>query len=396
MTESVRTEGKAGLRIAALFLTARLALIISLPIESLRGYGDLHHFYELAALGNPFLDLWVEFPPLFPFLSRGIYLLSAPLQHVYDYGLILLLTLAQTASVYIFVRLGQRLISGDRAEQRGWTYALLLVALPYGWWYFDPLAVLAMLAGLFLLLDGRGRRSALALGLGGLTKFFPLLILPGAWKWLPRRTAVQAVAISLGMLIAMIGLLWINNPEMTRSSLSSQASKGSWETVWALIDGNLQTGNLGPELERLDPQAAFQLRGEPAQIAPWATLIGFAALGLAIFLTVEVTDPFHVTAFSGVTWGLFLLWSPGWSPQWVLYLLPLILLTFRGSKTWMFSVNLIAVSLLEWPLLLSRGRFDLLWVPIVIRTALLVLLTAAFARELRYRMPAWVERRRLA
>jgi hypothetical protein len=39
-----------------------------------------------------------------------------------------------------------------------------------------------------------------------------------------------------------------------------------------------------------------------------------------------------------------------------------------------FGLNLVAVSLLEWPVLLSRGAFDLLWVPVVLRTLLLVLL----------------------
>jgi hypothetical protein len=44
-----------------------------------------------------------------------------------------------------------------------------------------------------------------------------------------------------------------------------------------------------------------------------------------------------------------------------------------------FGLNLVAISLLEWPVLLSRGRFDLLWIPIVIRTALILLLAITLA-----------------
>jgi hypothetical protein len=37
-------------------------------------------------------------------------------------------------------------------------------------------------------------------------------------------------------------------------------------------------------------------------------------------------------------------------------------------------VALTGVAILEWPVLLSRGRFDLLWVTVVVRTTLLILL----------------------
>ena len=48
-------------------------------------------------------------------------------------------------------------------------------------------------------------------------------------------------------------------------------------------------------------------------------------------------------AFLGVTWCLFLIWSPGYSPQWVLYLLPLILLVagaiFGAAAAHTFSIE---------------------------------------------------------
>ncbi len=62
------------------------------------------------------------------------------------------------------------------------------------------------------------------------------------------------------------------------------------------------------------------------------------------------------------------------------YMLPLILLSFGQSLAVGFSFSRMLTSLLEWPLLLSRCRFDIIWRPIIIRTFLLVLLAAEFAK----------------
>ena len=56
------------------------------------------------------------------------------------------------------------------------------------------------------------------------------------------------------------------------------------------------------------------------------------------------------------------------------YLIPLLLLCFPLARSLTYGVSLVMVALLEWPILLSRGRFDLLWLPVVVRSLLLVLL----------------------
>ena len=85
-------------------------------------------------------------------------------------------------------------------------------------------------------------------------------------------------------------------------------------------------------------------------------------------------------AFIGATWSLFLLWSPGWSPQWILYLLPLVLLAIPFQRAVMISLCLVLISILEWPILLSRGLFDLMWIPVVLRTFIIILVFFEMAR----------------
>jgi hypothetical protein len=367
--------------LAALFAGARILLFMGLPLEGLRGYGDLVHFYRLAVMGIPFVDYWVEFPPLFPFLSAALAKLASGNEHAYDYLIVFLMSVVQAGTLVVFVKIAGMLWHESSRRRMFWLYFVLLLVVPYGWWYFDPIAVLAMMWGLLSLLRREDLRATGAFAVGTLTKWFPALALGAVWRFRkPGRAFWMTVGV-IGVMVLVFVVLWGFAPDFTLASLRSQWNKGSWETVWALLDGNLGTGNFGPESERYDPARATLPRGKPAVIPPLVTLAVFLLIGLWIFLRTRPDGGRKVVGFFGVTWCLFLLWSPGYSPQWVLYLLPLILLTFEEALAVGFSVNLALVSLLEWPVLLSRGRFDLLWLPVVIRTLLLVVLAYAFATE---------------
>lgn len=363
--------------IALLFFICRLMLFIALPLEGLRGYGDLAHFYQLAQMGRPFIDFWVEFPPLFPFLTSLLYRLSGGQEHVFDFLLVLILSLCQAVTVVLFARLAQR-FDPDRASGKVWIFFAMLLVLPYGWWYFDSLAVLALLLGLCWLLEGKDLPAGLAIAAGILTKWFPGLLLATVWRWHPPRRALLVSLVALLIPLLVFGGLFLASPDLTTASLRSQAAKGSWETVWALIDGNFITGNFGPLTERTDPGTASLPRGNPARFPPALTLIPFALAGLFLFLRSRLDSPRQAVSFLGLTWAIFLLWTPGWSPQWVLYLLPLIMLVFTDRTAFLASSALILVNLLEWPLLLSRGFFQGLLLTVPLRTLLIGLLAVLF------------------
>jgi len=366
-----------------LFLVARFILFLSLPIEGLRGYGDLVHFFRLAEMGWPFLDLWVEFPPIFPFISRLLYFLAAGREHTYNYLLAIVLTLAQAGSIAVFMRISRTIYDEDGSRQRTWIYFALLVGLAYGWWYFDPLAVLAMLLALLWVLEGQSKRAGWVIAAGMLIKWFPVFVLGVSWRYRSIRRAVTTTIIVLGIVTLVFLALYLLSPEMVKASLISQSSKGSWETAWALIDGNMRTGNFGPEAERYDPDTAFLSSGNPSMISPWLTLIFFAALGAWLFWKAKPKNAGQendkpAVAFLGLIWCIFLLWSPGYSPQWVLYLLPLVLIALPLRTGVLMAIVLVLVNLLEWPVILSRGYFEGLWLVVPLRVILIVLLAVEF------------------
>ncbi len=377
-------SSRPALRFTAFFFFARLMLLASLPPEALRGYGDAWNFQAQAALpGWPYLHYWTEFPPLFPYLSAALWRLAGGREYTHLYLLVLLFSAAQAGGLFFFARLAGDLHPPQQAGRLTWVYAFLLLALPYGWWYFDPLAVFFLLWGLWAVQTQRPRQAGLALGLGALTKFFPLLALPSAWFAMPRRRALQTGAYSAGIVLTVFLGLYLLSPRMTAASWRAQRARASWETVWALLDGNLGTGNLDAQADRARPETAALPAGKPARLPAWGTLPLFGALGLWGLHRARPRGRLPALAAAGFAWGVFLLWMPGYSPQWVLYLLPLTLLLLPPRRGILMSVVLLALNVLEWPVLLARGWFQGLYLLVPARTLLLFFLTILFYQAMR-------------
>lgn len=370
------------LRIPAYFIMARLILLISLPVEAIKGYGDHWNYFYQASLGVPFFDYWTEFPPLMPFLFRGIYLLSGGREHTFTYGLFLLLTLIQAGNIYLFTHILDH-ISGKKGRRgKAVLYGTILLPLFYGWGYFDPMVVCTMLLGILFVVQNRSIFAGTSIAVGALAKWFPLLLLPAIWKYSADKKQILKVFLIVIFGLSLVwGTLFALSPEMTRTSFTSQWAKGSWETLWALLDGNIRTGNFGDVVDRTDPSSLSAL-SESAVISPWMTLIVFAGVGFWVFFRKSVDQVTNLLAFTGLTVVIFFLWSPGYSPQWMLYFLPLILFLFPSREyTWMALVWTI-VNLLEWPVLLSRGSFNSLYFLIPLRVLLLGLMGYRFYQGL--------------
>ena len=121
-------------------------------------------------------------------------------------------------------------------------------------------------------LEGHDNLVGWCIALGMLIKWFPVFVLGASWRYRPIRRAVVTTIIAIGIVALVFLALYLLSPEMVKASLNSRSSKGSWETVWALVDGNLHTGNFSSEAERYDPDTAFLSRGNPSRVSPWLTL----------------------------------------------------------------------------------------------------------------------------
>jgi hypothetical protein len=379
---NILKENKDYLLLPLVFLFSRIILIISLPLDGLRSYGDIWNFFHLASLGVPFRDLWVEFPPVFPLINRLIYLLAGGKEHVFVYLISFFFSVVQAVNIGLFIVLAKQVIGSSTYQKRSVLYAFILSSLFYGWTYFDSLGVFCILISLLLTLRHEDYLAGLFIGIGGLVKMFPILLLPGIWKWRGPKAALRTVVLSITIIITVWGILFLTTPEMTRASLVSQYNKGSWESIWAIIDGNVRTGNFSPEADRTIPATADIQTGYPAVISPWVSLLIFGGVGLAIFLKSRLQDEGDLISFVAFTMILFYLWTPGYSPQWVLTLIPLILLSFGELRAVLICLIILMINLVEWPIILSRGWFHFLDEVVILRTVIYVFVAVIFGQDI--------------
>jgi hypothetical protein len=343
--------------------------------SGLNGFGDVPRYFEIAALnGLPYFSYWMEYPPLFAFLNKIIYQWVGGQSILYDAAMFCIFTLAGAFALYIFQKL-DLIIFGNTPEQgtRTWIYLIILLVLPYTWWYFEMIPVALMLWGILLSINEKPVRTGIVIGIGILTKWFPGFILPAIWRMKSKKTIITVTAVSLGMMVFIYLLLYGLSPTMTRASLFSQPNRNSWQTIWAWMDGNYINGAFAMPEDRYNPDYPLTSRvGNPPIIPPLLKLIIFAMISLFIWLKIKAKDISSFLSLNGIIWAVFLLWSSGWSPQWVLYLIPIILLTFPLQKGVFYNLLFLLLTIFEWPTLLGHKLFIFMGPIAVIRSLFLI------------------------
>jgi len=392
-----------------LFLAFRLlTLMIYQPILSSgieRGAtagGDFFYYFQLGSFVQqgdlPFRDWWSEFPPIPSILNTAVYVLfggNGYTPFAIMYGAIM--TLFDLGNLVRMRQIGTRLHGAANGMALAWIYALSLAPAVFIWWNFEPMVAFFLLSALWAFLNRRDGRSAVYTLIGALTKFTPAVILGAIWRYRPPGKALRYSLISVGGFALIYALLFAQNAAMTAPSLTAQFNKASYQTVWALLDGNYTTGNFGAATERFDPANAYRLNGSPAVI-PGVVRLGAAALiGAFIFWRTKRMDDKGIVAFTTITLLIFFLQAQGWSPQWLAQIVPLLLLCFPTRNGVLIVVLLSAIVFAEYPFLFLRtgdtgGRVSgALLTPfvalVVARTLLLVGVCVALFRRLTREVP---------
>ncbi len=395
----------------ALFVAFRLCLLFAYQPFLLEGQaergagvgGDRAYHYALTSLVGegllPFRDWWSEFPPVWYIATSGVYLFLGQNVAYESWSLVLgvLMIASEVGILFAVKRLGTRLHGASVGFALGWVYALLVAPAVFMWWNFDSWVTCFALWAIVALLESRPTRSALWVALGALTKFVPLLWVGALVRFYTPRQALRYIGVVLGVVVLAYAPFFALNPEFSLISLTAQFNKPSYQTVWALLDGNYTTGNFGSVESHLTAEGVRDgvLDKNPAVI-PSVLRLGVAlALGAWIFWRVQRRDALGVVAFMGITLNLFYLQSQGWSPQWLTLILPLLLLVFPTRNGVLVAVMLSILAFVEYPfifirtgdtegvLLPTHPLFNT-WVLIVLfRTFILGAVCVAFYQKLR-------------
>jgi hypothetical protein len=373
------------------FVAFRLMAVLLLkPGGYITTTSDFTFYRLLASYASqgfyPSVDYWMEYQPLFPWIPVGIYRLSLLLPNWGDPGFwfnLLLGTfflLAEAANLVLVYAIGRRLYSREMAIQIAWIYSLLFVPLLIMLGWFDVLGLTFLLLALYLMLARRSLASGLTAGLGFLVKLLPIIVVPVAfWRepnWRRRAILIAVTILTIVFVSLPFALL---NPDLFALSWTINLKRSSWETVWALLEGYTSFGLAGGA-NRFDPADAGI--GQHASTLPWFLIsAGFALIYLWLWTRpIDWHDDRRAVAFTGLTMNLFTLYLKGYSPQFLVWLLPFVLLLLPGLRGIIYAVLLSAANIVESPIYftLLPDQSWLLVGAVLARTGLLVLLAVEY------------------
>jgi len=379
----------------------RLALLMGRDYNRLFDWVKDWQTASLAGQGLfPYIHYWSEYPPLYPWLTVLAYGVSrviplGPEGRLTFYALLGALLIAADIGLLVLIyRLALQAYGPRSALRAALLYSILALPLYLYTGWFDTIPAFLFVLALERLLAHRAGQSAVAAAVGGLFKVFPLLGLLVAWNILPAwrdRLRVAGIA-GLTVIIVMMPLA-LAGPTMTAASSRALLDRSSWETIWALAEGYTGFGQVAPLSERTDPAAASRPI-HPSRL-PWPlitlVLVGSLAwlftrrFGLSGDGSSNISDSRRVVALAGLGLNLLLLLSRGYSPQFLIWLLPLLIIVFPGRIGLFCGLLLVGANLLEYPIYVPRlvGRAPaVLGAAVLTRTVLLVGLSLAYWRIL--------------
>lgn len=370
-----------------------MAVLIFRPGGYLGVVGDFQDYRLMLSFTTqgflPLIDFWMEYPPLFPWLMLGLYRLSLLIPAWTTPGtsfyllLSIFLAIVNGGSLVLFYAIGRRLWGQERAVHLSWIYALLLVPILAIFVGFDGLALLFLLWAVLLTLDQRPMSSGVAAGLGFMTKLVPIAAVPAALQHMPRPGQRLKHLLATGLTILLVALPFLLlAPRYLFQSLISPVRRSTWETVWALIDGYYSYGVAGG-WDRFDPAMAGA--GQHPTRLPWlAITIAFGLFYLWLYTRrVDWSQARRAVAFTALTQNLLTLYFKGYSPQFLVMLLPFVLLLIPGWRSVVYVLLLSAINLVEHPIyfLLLPNESWLLAGTVLLRTLILLVLSLEYAAQ---------------
>ncbi len=380
--------------ILAGFLTFRLLL----PL----GFGsigpDIYDYMRWGSLADsglyPYVHYWSEYPPLFGWSAILIYRLSTlvpalPEEPRYWFAIVLRLTMTlfDAGSLFLVYGMAQQLGARSRAVRTAAFFAGgFIIAYAAAGWY-DSMPLFFLLLALFLALRDHYTSSAAAVSIGFLVKLVPIVLVPVVLRRIERlRQAIgYLIAVGVSLLVLLLPFL-LNSSAYLLAFVRSTFNRPSWNSLWAILEGGYTFGAVLPVMERFSPE---NVSASPvANPLPWP-LIHLAFLAVFLFIYTRRLDwrkPLNTVAFAGLAINLFLLWSKGFSGQFIVYAIPFVVLLLPNWRGLAYAAVLSVLWIAEFPLSLltfatttvEAPNWFIVWI-ILARTTILIVLCLEYA-----------------
>ena len=418
-----------------LFVTFRvLTLAAFRPGGLVLDFSDFYWYRSFAELTHqgyyPYDNLWTTYPPLFPLVMIAIYQLSSllPPWEFANLWFTLLLggffLLFEIGNFILLYLLSKEIYTTPTDTLRpAWIYALFFVPVYTLTGWFESYPLFFFLLSLYLLLKNRPYLSAVFTGLGFMIKLIPLILMPVAvqifsrikyelnfknrkpkiikhsadlhdetFTFHPSRSNAASsfilpfdlprILIYLTIFLVTVILIatpfYLMNPDLILGSQQITGAREPWETVWALIDGNYDYGIIPLDMRDL----SWTPGDAPPTRIPWLLVTTIFGLVYALLYTRPLNwqRPRNVLAFVGFTLCLFMLWSKGYSPQWlgwILFFIALLLPNIRGV-TYAAILSIANITEANFFFIMFPSERWLFAATVLLRTFLLVALAIEF------------------
>jgi len=349
-----------------------------------------YHFFDPIRVGFlPYVDFQVGYPVM-GFVPYGALALLSTSEQIYGYAMRyfnLILLVAAFLTIYEVVR--------KYRGQRDALFTMLVTTLSLSILIAGPYAndVIALLFSSFALLFMSKKRAALCglfTAFAIFAKIYPLLFLPifvayfDNWRERLRLLgsfAISAVLVNLPFLI-MNPFMW------SETLLGGNAGRGPWETIWAFLSGYYSHGGveqLHPYFEGFFPYAELKHIYAPTTFdhAYYLYTNGAIPLVMNFLLLLSFVLPLvfftkrRILELIGLSSSLFFLSSKGYSPEFIIFTLPMFALSIPGRKKFIIVPLLDLATILQmmnwsgWFAPLGEGAF--LAYAVALRTSVLVI-----------------------
>lgn len=374
------------------FVLLRLGLaLLWRPIGLFERGSDVGAYEQRARLAlqglQPYLDYWVEYPPVFPWIASGLKLLSVPLggdEAAFQVLFSLIMVVFETGILWLVHAIAVRVWDEPRGLVTAAAYAALFYPIYIANRHFESIALFFLLLGMYLVIRERRHTASLVIALGVLTKLFPAAALPALLAGQPWKARGRFAALTVAAVAGALAPLAVTGREFFVASLQNMLMRPGWETVWALADGYFGFGWI--HRYRQAPHTALEFNYTPDLPAGawWAAAGVVAALYATLALRRSSLTPASVVWTTGLALVAFALYLRGWSPQFMVWLLPFALLAYPGGRGFLIATGLSVLALLEYPayfVLWSEHQW-VLWTVVVGRTLAILALGTVFVRRL--------------
>ncbi len=335
----------AGLLLLWLALATVLSNNLGSPDRLFNDYADRADYFLrgswLPMHALPYRDVESEYPQIPTFLFGLLYL---PFLHLPNPNALFFYYSILFSFLMILLYLGLAALL-DHMLPAGRKNLVLLLLLPAPLYFsynrFDVLPSLTTLLALLMVKDSRWEIAGVLLGIGTLTKWYPgLLVLPVSMYMVSRNVPAKRIMFFLASFtVACIAIL---APTYLTGGLT------------AVLSPYVRLGGRGVDLPALpfllEPLTRFVFARptDPASLAIFIAL-QFSVLPIVVFARPRTFE--RLLGWCLLALAVFTLSSTLYSPQWLLWLFPLMILLARNSMDLAVLILYGTLTYLEYPVL---------------------------------------------